>query len=252
MVGARLPLRTGTARRLRRARVPAPHLRAARHRSRPGDDRAGGGTAGTRPRLRCRRRFRGRLLRRAILAALRGTVGPEGRRDGRRGGRRSARQTRSPRLRAVEGTQTRGTRDRVLAHALGQGTSRLAPGVLRHVREIPRRHLRHPRRRHRSAFPAPRERTGPVRWGRTRFRPGVDAQRLGDDGGREDEQVAGKHRLGLGGNEGLRSARGAVLPAGPPLPQPDRVLPRRRADPRIFGGSREGHRTHRLLPGLRR
>ena len=108
----------------------------------------------------------------------------------RRRGRRPARQARPPRLRAVEGPQGRRAGDGLLADAVRPRPPGLAPRVLGDGAHVPRRHLRHPRRRHRPALPAPRERAGPVARGRTRLRPVLDAQRLGDDGRREDEQVA--------------------------------------------------------------
>ena len=56
--------------------------------------------------------------------------------------------------------------------------------------------LRHPRRRPGPRLPAPRERAGAVARGRRRLRQLLDAQRPGDDGRREDEQVAGQHPAG--------------------------------------------------------
>ena len=53
-------------------------------------------------------------------------------------------------------------RHRELADAVGPRPAGLAPGVLGDGREVPRRRVRHPRRRARPALPAPRERAGPV------------------------------------------------------------------------------------------
>ena len=72
----------------------------------------------------------------------------------------------------------------------GPRPSRLAHRVLGDGAEVPRRGLRHPRRRRRPALPAPRERAGPVPGGRPPVRVVLDAQRLDHHRRREDEQVA--------------------------------------------------------------
>ncbi len=116
---------------------------------------------------------------------------PADRRDGGRRGRRPARQARPAGLRAVEGLEEGvRARDRGLALAVGAGASRLAHRVLGDGAEVPRRRLRHPRRRRRPALPAPRERAGAVARGRLRVRVDVDAQRVDHHRRREDEQVA--------------------------------------------------------------
>ena len=106
-------------------------------------------------------------------------------------GRRPARQARPARLRAVEGLEE-GDRagDRGLALAVGAGASRVAHRVLGDGAEVPRRRLRHPRRRRRPPLPAPRERAGAVARGRVRLRVVLDAQRVDHHLRREDEQVA--------------------------------------------------------------
>ena len=53
-------------------------------------------------------------------------------------------------------------RDRDVALAVGRGPPGLAHRVLGDGAQVPRRHVRHPRRRPRPALPAPRERAGPV------------------------------------------------------------------------------------------
>ena len=60
----------------------------------------------------------------------------------------------------------------VVADAVGPRSSGLAPGVLGDGREVPRRRVRHPRRRPRPALPAPRERAGPVACRRPPRSPG--------------------------------------------------------------------------------
>ena len=60
----------------------------------------------------------------------------------------------------------------VLADAVGPRPARLAPGVLGDGRQVPRRRVRHPRRRARPALPAPRERARPVDRGRAARSPG--------------------------------------------------------------------------------
>ena len=73
---------------------------------------------------------------------------------------RRRRQAQPRRLRPVEGGQAGRAG---VGLALGQGPAGLAHRVLGHEHEIPRPHLRHPRRRHGPDVPAPRERAGPVR-----------------------------------------------------------------------------------------
>src|SRR3569832_2132526 len=76
---------------------------------------------------------------------------------------------------------------------LGSGPPRLAHRVFRHVDQVPRRSLRHPRRRRGPHVPAPRERDRAER-GRDRpsLRQLLDAQRLRADQRREDVEVARK------------------------------------------------------------
>ena len=103
----------------------------------------------------------------------------------------------------MEGPQAIRAVDRLVANPLGPRSTGLAPGVLGNGRQVPRRRVRHPRRRHRPALPAPRERAGPVRSRREAVRSLLDAQRVGDRGRGEDEQVAGQRRAGLGGDQAL-------------------------------------------------
>ncbi len=81
-------------------------------------------------------------------------------------------------------------RERVLADPVRGRSPRVAPRVLRDGPALARRRVRHPRRRHRPALPAPRERAGAVAGGGARLRPLLAAQRLGHRQGPEDGQVA--------------------------------------------------------------
>ena len=89
----------------------------------------------------------------------------------------------------------RGAGDRRVAGALGAGPAGLAPRVLGDGGQVPRRRVRHPRRRARPALPAPRERARPVD-----ARPGGRSPRLWMHNAmvnlrrREDEQVASATR----------------------------------------------------------
>ena len=102
------------------------------------------------------------------LAVVRRAHPPVPRQHGGRGRRRPARQARPPRLRALEGPQARGARVGGLGVAVGRRAARLAHRVLGHGDALPRRGVRHPRRRARPALPAPRERARPVDRGRRR------------------------------------------------------------------------------------
>ena len=85
---------------------------------------------------------------------------------------------------------------------MGPGPPGLAPGMLGDGHQVPRRDVRHPRRRPGPGLPAPRERACPVHGGRRRLRPVLDAQRPGRHRRREDEQVAGQ--LAARGRDGHR------------------------------------------------
>ena len=76
-------------------------------------------------------------------------------RRARRGGRREGR---SARLRAVEGGQTQRTGGRAVRQPYGPGATGLAHRVLGDEPRAAGRDVRHPRRRHGPAVPAPRER----------------------------------------------------------------------------------------------
>ena len=80
-----------------------------------------------------------------------------------------------------------------LADAVGPRAPGLAPGVLGDGHALPGPALRHPRRRARPGVPAPRERARPVARRRRRVRRVLAAQRLGDDVGLEDVEVARQH-----------------------------------------------------------
>ena len=174
---SRLPRRHGGHRQRTTRR------RAARHRPRAGNDRRHRETDRRRPRLR---RGRPRAVRGGQLRAVRRTVRPQpGRPDRRRPRGRGPLQARPRRLRAVEAQHAGPAR-------LGQPVGPRAPGLAHRVQchglALPRRGVRHPRRRHRPAVPAPRERTRakPVRLSRCAFRPRVAAQRHAAGGRRED------------------------------------------------------------------
>ena len=114
--------------------------------------------------------------------------------------------------------------DRVLVHPVGPIPAGVAPRVLGDGREVPRRGVRHPRRRRRPALPAPRERAGAVTRRRAAVRPLLDAQRLGHHVRREDEQVAGQLPARVRGGQAGTPDRIALLPRRRPLPVARRVL----------------------------
>ena len=157
------------------------------------------------------------------------------------GRRRPARQARPARLRALEGLEE-GVRagDRGLAVAVGPRPPGLAHRVLGDGAEVPRRRLRHPRRRRRPALPAPRERAGPVPRGRAPVRVVLDAQRLDHHRRREDEQVARQLAADPGRARAGPRDRAAVLHRRGALPLARRVQLRgaRRGGGRRSGGSR--------------
>ena len=165
---------------------------------------------------------RRRLLRRAVLPRLRRAVRPAAHRR-RAGGDRGPRQARPPRLHAVEDRQAGRAG---VVDAVGPGTAGLAPGVLGDGHVLPRPGVRHPRRRHRPRLPAPRERARPEQRGGRPVRAVLAAQRLGDPGRGEDEQVAGQHAVHRRAAAPGARRRAALLPRGPALPLDDRVLRR--------------------------
>lgn len=176
LVGDRLRERARLQQRLRRPRLPPAHLRAPRHRPRAGDDRDDARPHRARPRLRGRRQ---RLLRRALLPGVPGTLQPGPRRAAPALRRGRDGQARPARLRHVEGGQARRAQ---LGDALGPRPPRLAPGVLGDGPQVPRLRLRHPRRRPRPGLPAPRERDRAGQGVRRRLRHVLGAQRLGHHG----------------------------------------------------------------------
>ena len=158
--------------------------------------------------------------------------------------RRPARQARPARLRAVEGLEEGvRARDRGLAVAVGPGTPGLAHRVLGDGREVPRRGVRHPRRRGRPPLPAPRERAGPVPRGGAPVRVVLDAQRLDHHRRREDEQVARQLPADPGRTRAGARDRAALLHGRRALPLARRVL--------LRGARRGGGRLppDRELPG---
>ncbi|CAM5643416.1 hypothetical protein SGRIM128S_01053 [Streptomyces griseomycini] len=213
--------------RLPRPRLPAPHLRAARHRPHHRDGRDDARPHRARPRLRGRRQ---RLLRRHLVPGVPGAVQPGAGEPPPALRRGRDRQARPARLRHVEGGQARRAE---LGDAVGAGTSRLAPRVLRHGAQVPGHRLRHPRRRPRPGLPAPRERDRPGQGLRRRVRPLLGAQRLGHHERREDVEVA--RQLGARQRDGqaLAAHRAALLPRHPALPVDDRVQRGRPARGRV-------------------
>ena len=194
LVVDRVRERARVQRRLRRPRLPAAHLRAARHRPHHRDDRDDARPHRARSRLRGGRQ---RLLRRALLPRLPGAVQPGPGRSAPAVRRGRDRQARPARLRHVEGRQARRAE---LGDPVGPRPARLAPGVLRDGAQVPGHRLRHPRRRHRPDLPAPRERDRPGQGLRRRVREVLGAQRLGHHERREDVEVA--RQLGAGQRDG--------------------------------------------------
>ena len=128
-------------------------------------------------------------------------------------------------LRAVEAVEARRA---VVAVAVGHrdaGPAGLAHRMLGDVVEASRRDLRHPRRRHRSGVPAPRERDRAIalrvpRQGDGEF---LDAQRLLAGRRREDEQERRQFRHHPRRAGGLAGRRGAAGDAVEPLPAADQL-----------------------------
>ena len=184
--------------------------------------------AADRARARLRRRRR-RVLRRPLLPGVRrADRAAAGRPAAGRGHRHRRPQARPPRLRAVEGAQGRRARRPPPGPTpWGRGRPGWHLECSAMAAQLPRRGVRHPRRRAGPALPAPRERAGAVPRGRRRLRPVLAAQRLGHPGRREDEQVAGQHRPGRRGRAAGAAGRAALLPGRPALPVDDRVHRRR-------------------------
>src|SRR5690606_32425653 len=110
----------------------------------------------------------------------------------------------------------------------------LAHRVLGHVYLLPGRELRHPWRRLRPDVSASRERDRPVRGGLGQAHGGgVDAQRPGAGGQREDVQVAGQLLHRARGAAAVRRGGAALLPDLQSLPQPDQLF---RSEPEAGGG----------------
>ena len=184
-------------RRLRRARRAAAQLRAAGDRPRARDDRADG-RASSRPVTRtppgpatcgstcAATREYGALTNQRVddmIPAPDGTVDDDAKRDPRDFALWKAAKPGEPETASWD-------------TPFGRGRPGLAPRVLGDGAALPRRDLRHPRRRPRPALPAPRERAGAVAGRRLRVRAVLAAQRLGHAGRRQDEQVARQRAAG--------------------------------------------------------
>ncbi len=140
---------------------------------------------------------------------------PEDMDQGEEAGRRVA-EGEPARLRPLESPE--GGRGHRLGLALGPRPPRLAHRVLGDGRARARPLLRDPRRRLGPRLPPPRERDRPVRGGRPRLRPPLDAQRHGRDRRGEDVEVGGQHLPALGGARPLRARGGRPLPGLRALP----------------------------------
>ena len=159
-----------------------------------------------------------------------------GQRPGRAPGAGAEREEGGPaRLRALEGEE--GGRGHVLELAVGPRPAGLAHRVLRDGREHPRRDVRDPRRRHRPALPAPRERARAVARARPRLRADLGAQRARALHRREDVEVRGqRHHDPRGGRQVGPRGAAALLPRRP-LAQAGRLL--RRDDGAGAGAGRD-------------
>ena len=126
---------------------------------------------------------------------------------------------------------------------LGARAARLAYRMLGHEPRLPRRDAGHPRRRHGSDLPPPRERNRAerMRLPRRALRPPLGAQRRAHRGGREDVEVARqlRHHPRCAGRDAGRGD--PASPAEHALPAP-LGLDRRRARP---GPSQPGPPLHR-------
>ncbi len=223
--------------RHRRADRPVPGP-VSRRRPGPADDRSGRPAASDRAhrghrgahreaaRARSRISDRRRLgvLPDRVVARLRAPGAPRSRAaSGRRAGRgRRVRQGGGPRLRPVEGSETRRA---VVGHLDRPGPAGLAHRVLGHEHGAPGAVVRYPYGRHRLDLSAPRGRDRPERGGDGRaVRRHVAPLRAPPDGRREDGQVDRQHRPGqrpprgrrLGSRAAARAHRRS-LPAGPEL-----------------------------------
>ena len=127
----------------------------------------------------------------AEYGGLRRALGRQARGHGRPGAERP--EGRPARLRPLEGDEA--ARGHVVGVPVGARPPRLAHRVLGDGGEAPRPGLRDPRRRHRPALPASRERARPVARRRPRVRAALGAQRDARAGAGEDVQVAREHRL---------------------------------------------------------
>ena len=143
----------------------------------------------------------------------RGRASPSGRTSGTRATSRSGS---APRAATSSAGGARG------AH----GYPGLARRVLRDVDEVPRRGVRHPRRRAREPVPAPRMRDRPEPRGDGQaLRPLLAAQQHDRARRPEDEQVARQRHPRQGPPEARRRADGARVPARRALPLDRRTTP---------------------------
>ena len=137
-----------------------------------------------------------------------------------------------------------------MALAVGRRPAGLAHRVLGDGRAAAGGRARHPRRRHRPALPAPRERGGAdARRARQAAGPAVDAQRDAAALRREDVEVRGQHPRARRGARRGRPRRAAPVLRGRPLPAADRLHARAA---RRGGGERAADPRRRPPPAARR
>ena len=220
--------RAGVQRGLRRARRPAAHVRAARHRARARDGRADADASSSAATPTRRRRPTGqtrrRVLRRPLLPRLRRAHASSSSTTWSRRPTptRAASATRAT-SRCGRPTKPGEPASASWATPFGRGRPGWHLECSAMAAPVPRRHVRHPRRRPRPAVPAPRERAGPVARGGLRLRALLDAQRLGHAGRREDEQVARQLAARDRGAAARPPAGPALLPGGRAVPLEPRV-----------------------------
>ena len=154
---------------------------------------------------------------------LRHALGPAHRRSqGGRAHRGRRAQEEPARLRAVEGREARRA---VVGEPVGRGPPGLAHRVLGDGAPVPRRAVRHPRRRRRPHLPAPHERDRAVggRLRRGPVRAPLDPLGHGELRRREDVEVARQRRQHPQGAGDERPRGAAAALREQPLPQPRRL-----------------------------
>ncbi len=159
------------------------------------------------------------------------------------------RQAGPPRLRALEGSEVRRAGECRVAIAVGRWPAGLAHRVLGDGEALPRRGVRHPRRRARPALPASRERARPVDRGRRRVRAPLAPQRPRQRRRPEDVEVARQLDLRVRRARTGRSGRRPLPARGRPLPLDDR--PARRLVPRGPPRRSTGSRPSSSAPAVR-